>query len=362
MFHNKETPTHEVKAFRSQTMNPNVEQKRFEKHTPQKLVIRITNADLNLLPLSGGINQGGVSGSGLPLAFDVPAKLLENLPDMCYVACEQFTYSEQSSVTTADYLEDELYNIQSPLFSSTNQYVPAWSAGGGEYSTIISTIPVNNQTLLFDPSNTTTQTYKDINGNPTTSAPAGVITGLNQTAVVTGTVAGTVLTITSIGAGAAAIQVGSSISGTGITTPTVITGFGTGTGGLGTYNLRDSQTSGAVTAASVNDYSTTYFGIAQNGLPAEPYRPPVSVTTQNSIAAFWVSWEQPVLQQQVGCYVVNKQMLNNQVIPFYLTGIFGQQAYTVFSAATSTVYIQLTLVFYGLNDDERYSMVPMGIK
>lgn len=56
----------------------------------------------------------------------------------------------------------------------------------------------------------------------------------------TGSIAGTLLTVTAMSAGV--IAKGSWLFGTGITFPTKIVSFGTGTGGVGTYNLDVSQT------------------------------------------------------------------------------------------------------------------------
>jgi hypothetical protein len=54
-----------------------------------------------------------------------------------------------------------------------------------------------------------------------------------------GTIAGTVLTISSVTSGALAVN--SVVTGNGFNTPTVISSFGTGTGGIGTYNVTVSQ-------------------------------------------------------------------------------------------------------------------------
>ena len=328
MFHNKETPSREVKAFHSQTMNPGVEQKRFEKHTPQKLVIRVAGVDLTGSLLTSLSPFSTDNGPGVPLAFNVPAKLLQNLPDMCYVACEQFSYAE---IILGDNqlpinIQQEVINIQSPLFSSTNQYIPAWSGGGGEYSSIITSVPVNNSTYY-------------------TNTPATeTVIGQTLTSTVSGSVVGTALTVGSTISGPL-IQVGSTISGTGIFPATVIIAQVSGTpGGAGVYTLRDAQTAATVTSASVVGTTSLTRSLG------------------TEYENFFVSWAQSVLQQQVGCYVVNKQMLNNQTIPFYLTDSQGWQITSYSPSVGLTMNIQMTLVFYGLNDDERYSLVPMGIK
>jgi len=73
-------------------------------------------------------------------------------------------------------------------------------------------------------------------------------------AVVTGSIATTVLTVTAVTSGI--IEVGSVLTGTGISLGTTIVSFGTGTGGTGTYNVSISQTvaSTAVTATLASNF------------------------------------------------------------------------------------------------------------
>jgi len=70
----------------------------------------------------------------------------------------------------------------------------------------------------------------------------------------TGSIATTVLTITVATSGT--LYVGSVISGTGVTAGTKIVSFGTGTGGVGTYNVDVSQTVSSTAIAGVTDDST----------------------------------------------------------------------------------------------------------
>lgn len=79
--------------------------------------------------------------------------------------------------------------------------------------------------------------------------------GGNVGSSITGSIIGTVLTVTALSSGA--LSVGQLLTGTGITTGTAITSYGTGRGGngtsaLGTYNLNLSNTflSGAITTAA----------------------------------------------------------------------------------------------------------------
>jgi hypothetical protein len=62
----------------------------------------------------------------------------------------------------------------------------------------------------------------------------------------TGSIATTVLTITAVLQGDP-ISIGSFVNGTGVTAGTFITGFGTGTGGVGTYTVNVSQTATSTT-------------------------------------------------------------------------------------------------------------------
>ena len=62
---------------------------------------------------------------------------------------------------------------------------------------------------------------------------------------VTGSIAGSTLTVSSVGSGV--VRVGYVISGTGVTAGTTITALGTGTGGAGTYTVSTSQTVSSTT-------------------------------------------------------------------------------------------------------------------
>ncbi len=77
----------------------------------------------------------------------------------------------------------------------------------------------------------------------------------NNSASVTGAIAGTTLTVSAVGSGT--LEVGQIIAGTGIVEGTEIVALGTGSGGTGTYTVSNYQTvsSTTITAAAVN--STT---------------------------------------------------------------------------------------------------------
>jgi hypothetical protein len=69
-------------------------------------------------------------------------------------------------------------------------------------------------------------------------------------AVVTAAITGTTLTVASVTSGT--LYVGQTIQGAGITTQTIITALGTGTGGTGTYTVNNSQTIASITMYALN--------------------------------------------------------------------------------------------------------------
>jgi hypothetical protein len=97
------------------------------------------------------------------------------------------------------------------------------------------------------------------------------VAGANRTswidsASVTGSISTTTMTVTAVASGV--LAVGQTISGSGVTPGTTITGLGTGTGGTGTYTVSASQTvaSTAISASTVygqydylTDSGTVYF-------------------------------------------------------------------------------------------------------
>lgn len=106
----------------------------------------------------------------------------------------------------------------------------------------------------------------------TVAAGAGAITAgmvlgkrtqANAAAVVTGSIATTVLTVTAVTSGA--LSVGQTISGSGVTAGTKITALGTGLGGTGTYTVDTSQTASSTTITATAAYATALSGNTGNG-------------------------------------------------------------------------------------------------
>lgn len=69
-------------------------------------------------------------------------------------------------------------------------------------------------------------------------------------AIVTASMSGTTMTVTAVSSGT--LYVGQTIQGAGITTQTIITALGTGTGGTGTYTINNSQTVSSETMYALN--------------------------------------------------------------------------------------------------------------
>lgn len=89
---------------------------------------------------------------------------------------------------------------------------------------------------------------------------------ITQTASFSGFISGTTLTVTQMNAGAASnggsaqIVNGAGISGTGVAGSTFITGFLTGSGGVGTYTVNNSQTVGLTSlVAALNGGTSAFF-------------------------------------------------------------------------------------------------------
>lgn len=97
--------------------------------------------------------------------------------------------------------------------------------------------------------------------------------------VVTGSIAGTTLTVTAVTSGA--LAVGTTLYGANVTGGTVITALGTGTGGTGTYTVSKSQTAAAATISAYMyghiedvyidelDFSDYQFPVRVQGAPGK---------------------------------------------------------------------------------------------
>lgn len=76
------------------------------------------------------------------------------------------------------------------------------------------------------------------------------INSVASPAIVTGSIAGTTLTVSAVTSGT--LKIGQTIEGTGVTDGTIIKAFGTGSGGAGTYTVSASQTVSSTTIYALN--------------------------------------------------------------------------------------------------------------
>jgi hypothetical protein len=76
------------------------------------------------------------------------------------------------------------------------------------------------------------------------------INSVDAPAVVTGDITGTTLDVTAVSSGT--LQIGQTLEGANVTDGTIITAFGTGTGGTGTYTVSPSQTAASAAIYALN--------------------------------------------------------------------------------------------------------------
>jgi hypothetical protein len=127
-----------------------------------------------------------------------------------------------------------------------------------------STSSTSSGAIFFSTGTTTGNDGNLITGN--------TIQNSTTTAVVTGSISTTTLTVTAVTSGT--LGVGQTISGTGVTAGTVITALGTGTGGTGTYTVSASQTvastsisaSGNILTNGIYSLGTGTVGIENSGI------------------------------------------------------------------------------------------------
>jgi|GEM_PF-1796152 len=142
------------------------------------------------------------------------------------------------------------------------------------------------------------------------ASQGGVIGG--GAASVTGSIAGTTLTVTAVSAGT--LNVGQTLSGTGVTAGTTITAFlASSVGGIGTYTVSVSQTVASTTITSGGN-PRTFAGILANpkiytlrGTSAGTLSPTLNVAGYTNaefvtMGTLWVYSNTPANIGDVACY------------------------------------------------------------
>jgi hypothetical protein len=91
---------------------------------------------------------------------------------------------------------------------------------------------------------------------------------ISEQAVASTTISETYGTLTVSAVGSGALGVGDPLSGSGVTTGTVVTALGTGTGGIGTYIVSPTQTAASTTITAGTDVQTKWVAMSA-GAPGE---------------------------------------------------------------------------------------------
>src|SRR5262249_19501302 len=141
--------------------------------------------------------------------------------------------------------------------------------------------------MMLNPMETYLSPNNVASNNTTTYQTLTVTQTGNTVATCTGSIAGTVLNITSCSSGSVAVfDVLSASTGGTIAPGTTIAGFGTGSGGAGTYLVTPSQTvaSGTITVQALVQQSQDFLNLAQqNPSTATPPMAPNCAISQMTI-------------------------------------------------------------------------------
>lgn len=139
-----------------------------------------------------------------------------------------------------------------------------------------------------------------------------------SSAIFTGSISTTTLTVTAVQSGT--IAVGQAIFGQGVAQNTVITGLGTGSGGVGTYTVSDSQT---VTSTAIN--STASPAIVTGSISGTTLT--VSAVTSGTL--------------KIGQTIEGTGVTDGTIITAFVSGSGGAGTYTVSASQTvssTTIY------------------------
>jgi hypothetical protein len=124
----------------------------------------------------------------------------------------------------------------------------------------VGSVVLTNDGVNYTAGNVLTASSEDIGGvNGIIGAIGGITVGNfytnSTTGYVTASIAGTVMTVTAVSSGA--LVVGQTVFGTGVTANTTITSFGSGSGGVGTYNVSSSQTVASTSISCIGVFRNT---------------------------------------------------------------------------------------------------------
>lgn len=199
--------------------------------------------------ISAGGSALDLNGLVLTTNARVPVGAVRNFASQADVASFFGASSQEAALATNYFLGFDNSNVKpgAMLFA---QYpvagVGAWLRGATTTLTL-SALQALTPGVLTVSIDGTPHTSSSINLSSATSFSSAAeiislalaVTG-PQTASFTGAIASSVLTVSVLGSGS--INVGDEVRGAGITAGTQVVSFGSGSGGIGTYNLSNSQT------------------------------------------------------------------------------------------------------------------------
>lgn len=180
----------------------------------------------------------------------------ENLPDSPYI-----DYSMDNTVRgtgcapSARWYDEEILtktNSAANNVGLTPDTLYKWAADGGDY---ILKPPYTSYDTFYLRWHNAANDANDGKLRAMFAVHMGVDAGQYN---ITGSISGTVLTITNDGGNL--IAVGSGVKGAGVTNGTTVTSFGTGTGGVGTYNLSQSSSVASSTLTTAIRPAIPYGG------------------------------------------------------------------------------------------------------
>ena len=226
--------------------------------------------DVRVLPgvLSAGGNAIDLNGMFLTSSTRIPTGTVANFPDPAAVA-EYFGATSQEALRANTYFGGFDTSTQKPgamLMAQYNALAVAAYLRGGNVAAALTLAALQALTpgtlgVVMD-GYTHTATSINLSGATSFTAAAALIqAGLTASepteATFTGSISGSVLTVTVVAGGT--LSVGQTITGAGVTAGSVITSLGTGTGLTGTYNLSVASTVSSESLTAVATAPTVSF-------------------------------------------------------------------------------------------------------
>jgi len=221
--------------------------------------------------------------------------------------------------------------------------------------------------------------------NTSQTVAAELMTSSTVGAVITGAIFGTTLFVQSVTSGT--IHLGQTIQGTGVTANTIVTAFGSGSGGVGTYTVSTSQNAPAFSVSFIGQISGTLLTptvINSGTLAVNQYvygagvTPGTQITSANTALMASCSISAGVLTVgtlNFGSISVGQALFNSSdpnfpsgmIITANISGSGSGSTWRINNTTYSTAGITINAASYGLNNsmtvssEQMYSSTSAGI-